>query len=274
MSNGKSGKNNRKRNGKNSSSLTTDDVKKIARGEIDKEQDTHYQILTQSRFANNNDPNPAAADLRKVLPDVVQAAQTAGPGSVFPDTIATREGDKIRLKTLNIKGYVNIPPDDTAQSADRAQIWCRLVIFSDKKFPLYETLQDQWASLENRSRIFLKEGANPVNFDGSLQRIMLPVNRAAFTVHHEEEWIMSRGQAQTYGATLGGATTFPGVTHKLNIKLKVKNKELHYATPTRSTASNYGPNAYLMFAYLTGAPGSSVSVPYMQFNSTISFKDD
>lgn len=253
-------------------------VEKIAKKVSRNQSQSGIKVLLEPRTQYNN-ASSTFADLRPVVPSVQQAAIGTGPGAVKSDTIDARNGDSIRLTSLKVKGVITIPCYDSNQSEDRSLIACRLVCFSCKRYPCYRDMQDNWNTGEQLQRVFLREGAEPLGFDGSLARLWLPINSEVFTSHYDKTFYLNRGYLdKTSFSDLTGSSAsaahMPNVYKPFNIRLKCKNKVLKYSTPTRTDPSNYGPQVYLMYAFVDGASPSVAAVPFMQYNSQMTWKED
>lgn len=252
-------------------------VKTIAARVINNKKETHTKWLLDPRTQYNNQPNDAN-DLRPVLPAIVQGGQTiTGGNNRMPSTIESREGNKLHLQSIRIKGLVSIPSDDLPESDDRGLICCRLLVFSCDKYRTYESMKANWAAGDNLKASLLRQGASSVAFDGTMAGIWLPVNSELFTTHSDKTFYLNRGQRMQIGSSVNdgiGAFHMPNVFRAFSVNLKVKNKVLTYKDPESVQPTNYGPALVLMFAYCNGASPSVSAVPYMQFNSNARWKDE
>ncbi len=256
---------------------TEKQVRNIAKSEVNRGKETHQKIYQLVRTQYNNTTS-VSGDLARVLTSIYQAGQENNPPSTDEQAndISSREGSKVHLQSITIRGLITIPGADSFTDSDRACIACRLVCFTCDKFPTYDSLQNEWAAGDNVKQHFLKDGADTLEFNGALARLWMPINKELFTVHADKRFILNRGQVIT--ATAGsegiGATTMHTVYKNINLNIKCKNKLLKYAEPTHYYPTNFGPSVYLMFAYTNGAPGSAAAVPFMQYNSTAKWKDE
>lgn len=252
-------------------------VKTIAARVIDSKKETHSKLLLDPRTQYNNQPNDAN-DLRPLLPAIVQGGQTITSGNNrMPSNIESREGNKLHLQSIRVKGLISIPSDDLPESDDRGLICCRLLAFSCDKYKTYESMKANWTSGDQVKNSLLRQGAHSVAFDGTMAGIWLPVNSELFTTHYDKLFYLNRGQRMQIGSSINdgiGAFHMPNVYRAFSVNLRVKNKLLTYKDPESVQPTNYGPALVLMFAYCNGAAPSSSAVPYMQFNSAARWKDE
>lgn len=246
-------------------------VVKTVRREINRMKETGVKVIEEPRTQYNNAAS-VGADLRPLLSSIVQAGQSISPLAEQPNNIESREGKSVVLRALTVRGLVSIPPIDSASSADRAHILCRLVCFSSKRYPTYDEMTVNWAGGTQQRRIFLRSGATVEAFVGAMRQMWLPVNREAFTVHYDKSFYMARGMNIPYG-TGDGAAHMPVTYKPFGFSMKVRNKVLKYQQETDGQPSNFGPCLYLMWSYCNGAPGSAAAVPYMQYNAMTRWKD-
>ena len=252
-------------------------VKKIASKVIDLKKETHHKVLLDPRTQYNNAPNDAN-DLRPVLPSIIQGGQTITTGNNrMTSNIESREGNKVHLQSIRIKGLITIPSDDLPESDDRGLVCCRLLAFSCDKYKTYESMKANWVAGDQLKNSLLRRGAHSIAYDGTMSGIWLPVNTELFTIHYDKTFYLNRGQRQQIGSSVNdgiGAYHMPNVYRAFSINLRVKKKLLTYKDPESVQPTNYGPAVILMFAYCNGAASSSAAVPFMQFNSTARWKDE
>lgn len=252
-------------------------VKLIANTQINRKNETHIKVLDEPRTPYNNEPS-VAADLRPVLAHIYQQGQDGPtPGTKQPANIESREGSKVHLQSIHIKGVVTVPTDDSPTSNDRSLLAMRLICFSSDKFKSHTAMTENWATGDGIRSIFMKNGSSAVPFDGTLKTIWLPVNTNSFTVHEDRQFYMDRGNIITSGVvSVNTSVYFPSAcSYKpFSMSLKVHNKVLHFGQPTDSKPVNYGPSLILLFAYVNGAAASQATVPYMQFQATTKWKDE
>lgn len=251
-------------------------VKDIAKAVVDRNKPTHIGVVVDPRTQYNNSYS-LAADLRPLLPHIWQVGQDSTPGNEVKATVETRTGNKVHLQHINFRGIITIPPIDSPTSSDRSLLACRLLVFSCDKYKTHTALTNNWAAGDMLRQQLLRQGASAKEFDGTLERIWLPVNSSLFTTHVDRRFYIARGQQIINGAGAERVMSyFPsGCSYKaFNYGVKCKNKVMHYANPTDSKPSNYSPCAYLMYAYVNGAAASAAAVPFMQFTATTKFKDE
>lgn len=252
-------------------------VKTIANKQINRKKETHIKVLDEPRTAYNNIAS-VTADLRPVLPHIYQEGQDAAtPGTKQSGDIESREGSKVHLRSLHIKGIVTVPTDDSPTSNDRALLALRLLCLSSDKYKTFSAFQGNWQNGDGLRNVLLKKGSSSIPFDGTLGTLWLPVNTNAFTVHEDRTFYIDRGNIINSGVvSVNTSAYFPSaLSYKpFSLSLRVKNKALHYGAPTASQPVNYGPGVILMYAYVNGAAAAASTVPFMQFQTTTKWKDE
>ena len=185
-----------------------------------------------------------------------------------------RIGAKVQVKYCNVKGRISIPADDNPLigNDDRAQIYVRMMVLSTKqKAQLSEVIQI-WNSTLNDQ--FFKNDSQPFAPTGNYIDMLSHINREVFTVHHDKVMRLDRQYPffPDPTSTSGAAAQIP-VSKDFSINLKMKNKILDYAQPSSVQPQNYQPFLCCLFAYGNGSPPSTSAVPFIEYLSSLSFKE-
>lgn len=173
-----------------------------------------------------------------------------------------REGAKIRMTSLTGTFYAHIParltPTTQAEASAIAGIQCRLLVLSCKQVQSLGQFEQNWNAGQFFNRQFLKNGSEPISFQGDLWSLRWPVNTQLFTKHYDKYFTLKRGYIR--GDTTSGATTTPEVAFTHKFRIKCKNKILQYNDPSNSEHTNWSLFAVLLYAnndssITSGSPG-------------------
>ncbi len=242
----------------------TKPVATLVQKKIDKNNPSKYMTYHQRRYQfSNRIADAPLLRLHTVIPDIALGVERND-----------RQGAKVKLNSINIKGRIDIPADDNPilGNDDRAQIFVRLYVLSAKQNPVLNDVSIDWNTIYNNK--FFKNNANGTAPTGSYLDMLSDVNREMFTVHYDRVMKLDRslGYFPDPTSTSGAATQRP-VSKEFNINVKVKNKILNYATPTTTLPTNFQPFVCCQFAYGNGAAPSTSEVPFIEYLSKLSFKE-
>jgi len=230
----------------------------------------------QRNYATRQFPNVpiTGAHLIPVLPNIDQAG---APPNQDPNSVATREGNFVRLKNISLDLRFYIPADDLAYSADRASIEVIVAVLSSKTYKTFAEVATNWDVGEQISTMLMQYDDTPVQYFGRPDSNLLPFNTQAFTVHDQKRFYMNRGMiindsaVPTPGAT--GAGHMPTVVKKCRLNIKCKGKVLKFASPEEPLPTNFGPFLWVGFAYTNNAAATTAGVPFMYGRTTCRFED-
>lgn len=244
-------------------------LKTLVNKEINKGELTQTKIYNFPRTQFNNEP-AAAGDVIRLMPDVYQAGQSSGVTSVYPVSRENRQGSKIRMTSLSIRGTVDLPTP-YANNVDRASLQCRLLCLSCKKFGDLKDVIANWTSgSAPLDAQLLRDGESAISYPGYSWGNRMPVNTDLFTVHKDLRFNLTRG-AQVIAGT-DGQCIIPYPVKHFNFTVKCKNKILKYRDADVAQASNFAPFVVFMFSYQNGAAPSIVPVPYLELTSIARWK--
>lgn len=203
-------------------------VAKLVDRRIHSSDTTHFKTFTGGVV--NFDSSIGLTDFYNLLPAISQG-----------DTVQDRSGDRIKLVSLTIKGYLKF----VASGADNDDSYfVRHIVMSSKKY----TTTGQLDADANRTEIannLLKDGNDAVNFDGTWKRLHLPLNSAELTKHYDKVKLLK--SAAVLAELVGGEgnvttrTSVPIAIRPYTIRLKVKGKVLKYPEPNDQYPSNFLP---------------------------------
>lgn len=230
---------------------------------IDKANATQIMTKWQRRYQFTNlisdDPTNR---LHQIVPDVAT-------GTLRDD----RLGSQITLKNINIKGRIDVPADDNplVGNDDRAQIYVRMMVLSLKVENNLPDVKTNWNGFYND--VLFKNNASPSAPTGQYVDMLSSINHDAFTTHYDKVMKLNRQYPffPDPTSTSGAADQIP-TSKEFNFNLKVKNKKLHYNTPSSTQPRNYQPFLCCVFAYGNGAAPSTSRVPFIEYMAKVSFK--
>lgn len=196
------------------------------------------------------------------------------------DDRSERDGSKISLQSMLVRGYIQIPCYDQPQSNDRSNIYFRLCCLSAKAQGFYPDVLANWSGIGNYYSQLLKPAETAQAPDGQVQDMWRDINRDAFTVHYDKVFNLSRGDAGGVVPIPAETTWRKDVIKHFRFRLKCKNKLLRYSTavdpgtPSESIQpQNFAPFIVGWWAYTNGAPASQAAVPYVEYYVNTRFKD-
>lgn len=233
----------------------------------------HWVMRNYSTRQYANVPT-TGAHLVPVLPNIDQAG---APPNQDPNSVATREGNFVRLKGITLDLRMYIPADDLAYSSDRASIEVIVAVLSSKTYKTFAEVSANWDVGEQIKTMIMQEDDTPVPYFGTCMSNLLPFNTNAFTVHDQKRFYMNRGMiindsaVPTPGAT--GAGHMPTVVKKLRMNIKCKGKVLKFASPEEPLPTNFGPFLWVGWAYTNGSAATTAGVPFLYGRTTTRFED-
>jgi len=190
-----------------------------------------------------------------------------------------RDGSKIKLTSMNIRGYIHIPSYESPGSSDRSNIMFRLCVLSCKAEHMYPEVLSNWAGPGNWFTKLLKSQADDAPPVGENVDMWKDINRDLFTVHYDKVYDFSRGEANGQNVSPVETTWRPDKYKKFFVKLKVRNRLLNYATEhTPGTnegiqPTNFAPFLVGWWSYTNGAAPGNTPVPYVEYYVKTRFKD-
>jgi len=181
-----------------------------------------------------------------------------------------RIGDKIQLKTHNIKGYYRIVPNLAAGSYKFGNVMVRMLVVSFKSAPNYDMITSD-PTITSKLAGLLQKGGTTVGFTGLVSDVMAPINRDLFTVHYDKV----QNIKQDYVVTATGGIT-EDTLRMFNINLKVKSKVLKYTDDMSSglLPTNYSPVMMIGYCFADGSlPDTASTNLQLYYQSRITFED-
>lgn len=219
--------------------------KKVLNSYLDRNNETHWNTQEIRQQLIPPQPQAGVGGIYRIIPTVVQAGvPTLGDPQGISDDISTREGSKIRLKSMTVDMVLRLNPSFSANNA--TGVWYRILVCTCKAYPQYSDFVDEYYGtppLPGLKDSVFKEGATPVAYTPSMVDISNPVNRRLFTVHAETQGFLSKGQ-QTQPGNPGNVFALHAF-RRIKLHLKVKSKVLNYNNPDDTYPTGFQP--FLMF---------------------------
>lgn len=219
----------------------------------------------RDQFSNLINDSPITR-LMTIVPDVAHGDQRND-----------REGTKTRLTGLTIRGKLDIPADDNpalpiGANGDRAEIYVRMFVLSTKFSKSLSDVIADWSGTYDPA--FFKNNASTSAPTGKYIDMLSSVNRELFTVHYDKVVKLSRyyGYFPDPSSTSGAASQRPA-SRDFFIKMRVKNKVLYYNNPNSVRPNNFQPFVCCLFAYANGSNPTAAEVPFIEYQSRMTFKD-
>lgn len=242
-------------------------VRKLVDRRIDRQIETKVLPFHYRRTQWDNVPDQQARCCQ-LLQNLIQGDQRD-----------ERNGSKIKLTSMNIRGYIQIPSYEEPGSADRSNIMFRLCVLSCKAEHMYPEVLANWAGPGNWFTKLLKSQADDTPPTGITNDMWKDINRDLFTVHYDKVYTFSRGDQNGNNITPAATLWRPDKMKHFFIKMKVKNKVLNYATEhTPGTnegiqPTNFAPFLVGWWSYTNGANAGNTPVPYIEYYVKTRFKD-
>eukprot|EP00965_Chrysotila_dentata_P020528 680071-Pleurochrysis_carterae.AAC.1 len=212
-------------------------VKKL----INSAAETKMRSIQHDSFFNGQISD--TGDCRQVLPSIQNG-----------DGRGDREGDKIRLKSINIQGVVRMT--NTWNNYDRTQIYLRLSVVSIKRFPHFPNAIAS-ANFNAWKDDLLRLGENVYAMDGTISKYMMPFNPDVVTVHAErkiklvQDFVWKGAAVDPLGPSEYVSQDLSHTTKMFNMRIKCAGKLLKYYDD-HSDPENFAPMLLVSYASPSG----------------------
>lgn len=227
-------------------------------------EDKQAYLATGNSLIKFNSGIDSVGDMIQVLPNI---AQGVGENQ--------RIGNQIRAKSLNIKGFVKLDVNETADSTANPNVVVRMMVVSMKTCPSFTDAQGQAPKVGT----LLKKGGTTTAFAGNLQDIYAPINRDVFTVHHDRKFYLRQDFINTVGASPPSTTIAQDISKTVkffNLSVKCRGRILKYDEDVGAdiSPSNFGPFLLLGYSYLDGSTPDVISTKVgLCFDSMFTYED-
>ena len=190
--------------------------------------------------------------------------------------IAGRIGEKIRLKSHTVKGYVRFATAGNSPDAKFSQIMVRQMIVSFKSSKNFDVI-DTDPNINAKLATLLQKGGTTTGFTGLMSDIMADINRDVFTVHMDKKYYLTQSRLNI--TTTGGVDIAQDNSKAIrffNHSMKVKNKLLHYDADVSASLlpTNYAPIMLFGYCYLDGSAVDTVTTNLgVYYESQMTYED-
>lgn len=217
------------------------------------------------------------ANFNELLPPIKQVLANTKTGTIVPGqegAYGFRVGDEINLKSVKIKGYVNMI-DVTTDQADQAKIGVRVMILKQKDKASYAGfLADAHTDKLLLDQVNSVGQMGPGVFDGSPLDLMKDINRNVFSVRYDKLMYLSRD------VITGGTSGRLSVSSKDSLKffeheLTFGNgKKLDFTDGASTTPNNF---PYLLVVGAADLANPNTTIPSglvrLTYNATAVYTD-
>jgi len=218
-----------------------------------------YISNNESSLVSFNSGISGAGDILQIIPNMFNGTE-----------VNERVGDKVNLKSHNIRGYFRIVPNTAAANYKFGNVAVRQMVLSLKTISNYDAVVAD-PTLANKLLGLLRKGGTTVSFQGLVSDVMCEINREVFTVHYDKVYHIKTD----YNMTAIGATT-QDTLRMFNINMKVKNKQLKYSddVSTSLLPTNYGCFMVFGYCYMDGSlPDTAATNLQVYYSSVMKYED-
>lgn len=236
-------------------------VRKVISSQTESKQAYSSSGNTLTMFNSGID---SVGDYIQILPSI--ANSTADNGRI---------GDQIRAQTLNVKGFIRLNVNDTADSTKLPQVAVRLMVLSMKNKSNWSDVGASAAPLNT----LLKKGGTTTNFSGVLSDLHAPINRDVFTCHADKKFYLKQEYINAIGPSVPSQYVTQDISKAIkffNIPVKCRNRLLKYDTSISSGLypTNFSPFMVLGYCYLDGSAADTLSTNLgLNYDSTFTYED-
>lgn len=187
------------------------------------------------RQATNVNYNSVMTDATDVTNNYLVPNITNGTG------ISNRIGERITLKSLNIKGHIitNI----TNTTYENCRIGVRMLIVQPKDTSSQTSIDD---TSGNWLYSLIREGGTTAAFGGLVRDLYSPINKDLITCYYDKLFYM---QMPYNAISVTGVQNVQSMTKFFDINLKVKGKVLRYDNSVDGGVASVNFNPVLLIGY-------------------------
>lgn len=239
-------------------------IKDIVKAEIHK--NTEDKVATaQFGLTNFNSGINSIGDIVQILPQVA-----------IGSNVQQRIGDKIKMKTLSLRGILRlttIPTTTSYNYVPAMRIAVRVIVCQPKTVTNSTDVGNNQGAWLSR---LLKNGNSSVAFDGTLTNLFLPTNTEVITKYYDKIYYMRQPAIINPGVSTLELPTETSSVKFLRFKLKAgKNRTLNYDQSFDTLKpTNFNPCILVGYSYIDGSsPDTVVTNVAMNFTSFLYFED-
>lgn len=226
-------------------------------------EDKHlYTSNSETALTLFNSGINSVADMLQIMPN-----QSEG------DAENNRDGDEIRLKSFNVKGYIRVVPVLNGPTGNPiCQVGIRMMVLSLKKATSWDLVTSSPTPLLS----LLRTGGTTKGFTGVISDLFAPVNTDLYTCHYNKVHYCTQEYVNRDTTVGYWNTDIKNQIKFFNINLKVKDKKLLYDDDTNGgiLPTNYSPFLVMGYSYLnSGTPDTISTNVGLHYQSHITFQD-
>lgn len=244
--------------------MTARYIKKVVKS-LTEDKQAYTSIGSGNSLVMFNSGIDSTGDYQPVVPAIGQGVDTN-----------QRIGEKIRAKSLNIRGYVRLTPNSVSNSTSLPQVAVRLMVLSMKNRPNWTAVTNDAAPLQT----LLLKGGTTTAFTGILSDLMAPINRDVFTVHADRKFYLKQDRLVGIGASIPSqyiAMDSSKTVRFFNIRVKCKDRILRYDEDISADSYpvNFCPFLVMGYVYLDGTttPDTLSTNVGLSYISTLTYED-
>lgn len=232
-------------------------VLSVIRSQAETKEAFHEQPTTDF-----NSGISGTGDVLKIVPNIVQGVANN-----------ERIGEQIRVTSIQVRGILQMLPQNIGQGDSLRKIACRVMIVTPKSYGNWSSAPGNQA---NWLPTLLRKGGTTKPFEGLTSDLFLPVNTDAITCHYNKVFYFNQS---TYGtSTSSGYVEFSQdkLVRFLNIKLKCRNKLVKYDEDIDSgnTPANLGYFMLVGYCFVDGTSPDLISTRIrLQYDSFMKYED-
>jgi len=232
---------------------------------LNKFLDGHTQTHWVTNFIRDQLPilGPTGPDgLFALIPKVTQAGvPTIGVPTGMTNNIASREGSKIRLKSLSVALTLRMDPAWHIDDPNATAIYYKVYLLSCKKIADYNQMVNAYfgaGALEDKQ---FRDAADSAKWDKYMENRENPINSELFTVHDMRSGTLSHGLVSNNTAADAASVRVPSAIANLHLKVKCKSKILKYEEPASTIPANFQPFLWIGWKAYNGHDWISAAGP-------------
>jgi len=223
-------------NRKPSKSLVKIIQKQIHKDIEDKSKNVNYDLTAY------NSSITLGPDASKVIPSIAQGTDNG-----------ERIGDKIRMKSINIRGHMILSAPSIGNQSN-CRIGVRLMVVQPKR---YSNDTDVTTYFNNWMPYLLDNGVSSNAYTGAIKDLYTPINRDAITVYYDKVHYLSSTNVVVLSSVGVANEDLRYTTKMFNIRIPCK-KVLTYLDGNE-TPQNFAPMVILGYSKLDGSSADTIA---------------
>lgn len=215
-------------------------VAKTVRSVLRSQSETKYAWLTYP-VTNFNSSADSTGDIMQIIPSIVQGLDQAA-----------RIGDQILVKSICIRGNVNIVP--SVADNTRCRLAVRMVVVQPKMFGRWDDIS---ANTEGWLSMVTRVGSGTAVLSGVAPYINAPLATDMVHVYYDKLFYLS-----TFYTSAGAGIATGDVSkasRMFKFYVKSKGKKLKYQTGSQGYNASFNPVMLLAYQHLDGSTSDTLT---------------